>query len=185
MDIRTSGFVRKYYERNKIKNSSYAKNDTFLGKKFKKRGYFFNKVAISNIINEDNGKTCLQAVSDRAVELIGSAFSSTTFPTMWWASHYEAIINNEGIYTSGWYLPAKNELKAVYDNKSTIDSVISLLTSDYADSYITAGNSSCYWSATNASDDANGEAWCVDFSNGSASKVLVATGRSSVAIREF
>lgn len=160
---------------------------TLFWEKNKKRGYFFNKVAISNIINEDNGKTCLQGVIDRGKDLIGESFtfSSTTFPAMWWASHYEESITNEGIYTSGWYLPAKNELKDVYDNKSKIDSVISLLTSTYADSYITENNYSFYWSATNASDDANGLAWCVDFSNGNFSESNVPAGRSSVAIREF
>ena len=142
---------------------------------------------LGNAYNTENGKTCLQGVIDRGKDLIGESFtfSSTTFPAMWWASHYEESITNEGIYTSGWYLPAKEELKAVYDNKSTINSVITLLSSTYADSYITENNYRFYWSATNASDDANGEAWCVDFSNGSASDILVATGRSSVAIREF
>ena len=140
---------------------------------------------LTNAFNEDNGKTCMQAVKDRIEDLIGRSFSSTTFPAMWWASHYEESITNEGIYTSGWYLPAKNELKAVYDNKSTINSVITLLTSTYADSYITENNYSFYWSATNASDEWNGNAWCIDFSDGSASSLMAPTGRSSVAIREF
>lgn len=136
---------------------------------------------LADAYNEDNGKICLQGVIDRAED-----FSSTSFPAMWWASHYENVITNEGIYTSGWYLPAKNELKAVYNNKSTIDSVITLLTSTYADLYITDGTGgSLYWSATNASDATNGLAWCVNFSNGNFDRVNVPAGISSVAIREF
>ena len=142
------------------------------------RALAFN--TISDTYDLDDGKRCMQSIE------ASPAFRELTFPAMWWASNYQDDITNEGIYTSDWYLPARNELKAVYNNKSTIDSVITLLTSTYADSYITDGTGgSLYWSATNASDATNGLAWCVNFSNGNIDSLNVPAAISSVAIREF
>ena len=59
-------------------------------------------------------------------------------------------------YGTDWYLPALNELKAIYNNKSTINSTLS------ARGYTTFGTS-YYWSST---EDYNYRAYILKFSDG-------------------
>lgn len=96
-----------------------------------------------------------------------SDYSKDNYPAFWWADKYGES-NNITVSgsTTGWYLPAKTELKAVYDNKATINASLGKL--DDADIFSMQTN---YWSSTQAdtankaafayyfSSDANGSMW--------------------------
>lgn len=96
-----------------------------------------------------------------------SDYSKENYPAFWWADKYGES-NNITVSgsTTGWYLPAKDELKAVYDNKATINASLGKL--DDVDIFSMQTN---YWSSTQAdtenkaacayyfSSDANGSMW--------------------------
>lgn len=62
----------------------------------------------------DNGK----ANTDEIAGL--SDYSEDKYPGFYFCTSY-----SEGNFTSGWYLPAKNELQKLYDNRETVGNVFS------------------------------------------------------------
>lgn len=52
----------------------------------------------------------------------GSADSATWYPAFNWVNNY-----NAPGYTSGWYIPAKNELLTLYTNRTTVEAAFSAL----------------------------------------------------------
>ena len=73
--------------------------------------------------SEDDGTVfmaALQNCSDYAEH------AQDYYPAHYWVSNYKSAVNNlDGTpYASGWYIPAKNELKCIYDNMATIDSAL-------------------------------------------------------------
>ena len=71
--------------------------------------------------SDDDGKVFTQAIqncedyADHAQEY---------YPACYWVSNYKDAVNNIDAtpYENGWYIPAKNELKCIYDNVAIINS---------------------------------------------------------------
>ena len=84
---------------------------------------------ITNATDKDNGINNMNAIKALDADL-------SDYPAFKWCAEYGA----------GWYLPARYELWAIYDNRSTIDSTLS------ANGYTTLGTD-YYWSSTE--DDSN------------------------------
>lgn len=59
-----------------------------------------------------------------AVKALGD-YSQSYYPAFWAAEHYSP--SNPGIYDTGWYLPAYNELSQAKNNYSTVDSALTLV----------------------------------------------------------
>lgn len=111
--------------------------------------------------DETDGKTNLAIIKNYP------DYSNDNYPAFWWADHY-GTINNVTIAgsTADWYLPAKKELQAVYDCKSTLNA--SLGTLGDVNAFTTQTS---YWSSTQSdtenkaacayyfSSEANGSMW--------------------------
>ncbi|MBR6200490.1 MAG: InlB B-repeat-containing protein [Spirochaetales bacterium] len=82
---------------------------------------------------------------------------------------------------SGWYLPAKNELNAVYTNMTAINTALKALSN--AGVSVTSLGRGYYWSSSSSN---NGDVWCQEFDSGSQSDTYKDNYRLSVrAIRAF
>ena len=111
--------------------------------------------------DETDGKTNLAIIKNYP------DYSNDNYPAFWWADHY-GTINNVTIAgsTADWYLPAKKELQAVYDCKSTLNA--SLGTLGDVNAFTTQTS---YWSSTQSgtqnrqacsyyfSSESNGSMW--------------------------
>ena len=85
-----------------------------------------------------------------------SDYDEENYPAFYWADTYSATG-----FASGWHLPAKNELKALYDQKETVNSAVSAINNVFL--YATALGSGKYWSSTESMQH---YAWRYDFNNG-------------------
>ena len=93
-------------------------------------------------------------------------YNEDNYPAFWWAEHYAGSGNLAGDNNYNWFLPVKNELQDVYRQKNTIDAIINLLGSTYADPIRTDFG---YWSGTQqstAGDDMDHHAWILRFADG-------------------
>ena len=72
--------------------------------------------------------------------------NEANYPAFWWAEHYSGS-NNLGDYGNGWYLPAKNEMLAVYTNRTTISTAFGKIGTTYATDFGSSGDWE-YWSST-------------------------------------
>ena len=82
---------------------------------------------------------------------------------------------------SGWYLPAKDELNAVYTNMTAINTALKALCN--AGVSVTSLGRGYYWSSSSSN---NGDVWCQEFDSGSQSDTYKDNYRLSVrAIRAF
>ena len=93
--------------------------------------------------------------------------NETNYPAFWWAEHYSGS-NNLGDYGTGWYLPAKNEMLAIYNNRTAISTAFGKIGTTYATDFGSSGDWE-YWSSTQypLEDDGDGEywAWAIDFAD--------------------
>ena len=95
---------------------------------------------ITNAVSENNGMDNMNTIKSLDADL-------SDYPAFKWCDDYGF---------GNWYLPAKNELQAIYDNRSTINSTLS------ANGYTTLGMG-YYWSST---EDLNLSAYLFDFNLG-------------------
>jgi uncharacterized repeat protein (TIGR02543 family) len=97
-----------------------------------------------------------------AADSTGSADAATYYPAFNFANKYGTTSCTTTGFTSGWYVPAKDELSSLDTNMTAINEGITAITT--ADSSLaTALNSEgAYWSSSQDSSD-NGLAWGVDF----------------------
>lgn len=96
-------------------------------------------------------------------------YGLSAFPAVLWAAN----LNDEN--TTGWYLPAKNEL-------TDIQEVVDLLQNTLQQHGAPAIAESCYWSSTESSTE---NAWAVDFGTGEALQKTKTDTLRIRAIREF
>jgi len=87
-------------------------------------------------------------------------------------------ITESGVTYGDWYLPSKEELNLMYQNKATIDATAQA----NGGSVFASGWFSNYWSSTEIS---NNDAWCQNFGGGGQANCDKAGGRRVRAIRAF
>ncbi len=76
----------------------------------------------------------------------------TNYPGFYWASAYSSSATNLGVtYSSGWYIPAKDEMSALLSKLSTINTTIDKIGTSYA-TKVEPSNSKFYCTSTWASN---------------------------------
>lgn len=124
-------------------------------------------------VNESDGTVNTNAIKAK------SDYNETNYPAFYWADKYNA----KG-FSSGWYLPAAKELKALYDQKAKVNSAIENLkvASNYSP-YAKALSDNIYWTSTQCIVH---YAYTVRFANGEQGESLKdTTSRYVRAIRAF
>lgn len=115
--------------------------------------------------NETTNQT--NGISNMAIIKAYADYSEENYPAFWWTDKYGES-NNITVSGSntGWYLPSKDELKAIYDTKATINASLNKL--DDVDTFFMQTD---YWSSTQSdtenkaacayyfSSEANGSMW--------------------------
>ena len=85
-----------------------------------------------------------------ALCIITYYFSGSDYPAFQWATTYNTKLTNAGSYTTGWYLPAADELKNIFIHASSaLNNMYSILGSEYASQLST---SNYYVTSSQASD---------------------------------
>ena len=98
--------------------------------------------------SDDDGNVFMQAVQACSDY---SAHAQDYYPAIYWVSNYKnAASNLSGTsYENGWYIPAKNEIKCIYDNMAVINSAMLKINESAVvfddDWEVQRGN---YWAAT-------------------------------------
>lgn len=90
---------------------------------------------------------------------------ATNYPVFNFANAYGTTDCTVSDFTSGWYVPAKDELSSLYNNMTAINNGITAITSTGSSiaTALSAGNN--YWSSSQCSENTN-HAWVVSFSDG-------------------
>lgn len=97
----------------------------------------------------------IQALSD---------WSEAKYPAFWYADHYGESAPVAGS-TTGWYLPAKNELKTVFDNVTAVNNSIAKITGATA---LTKKSYYPYWTSNNnTGTSSTAKKWAIFIDNGS------------------
>ena len=122
---------------------------------------------ITCAVSESDGKTNTNEITAL------SDYSEANYPPFYFAANYSATG-----FTSGWYLPAKEELQALYDAKNTVGAAFTALGTTFPLS------SGYWWSST---QDANevGHALGLDFGDGCWNYGFMDNTYSVCAVRAF
>ncbi len=114
--------------------------------------------------SETDGRVVVQNVKSCCVSGSGITFDQKTYPAMYFCENYSIKQNGIILKSSGWYLPALNELNAIYNNKPILETV--LAQESVAGSPF--NNDDLYWSATQSYlEKTKSKAWAVNFQDGS------------------
>ncbi len=125
------------------------------------------KLKIGDLVTQSGGSGVVFYVSDSKVKIVSVTQTSAVWSSAkTWCSSYG----------TDWYLPTLEELRVIYNNKSTINSTLS------ANGYTTLGTG-YYWSSTKNSLD--GTAYGIYFSYGSSENYTTGTSGSVRAILAF
>ncbi len=117
-------------------------------------------------------------------------YSESNYPSVWWAKHYQGTGNLgnvardiNGGYNYNWYVPCIQELRTIYDQKTTLSAIINLIGSPYADP-LTPENNTLYGTTTQ-SDENDNSAVYKDLNNGSETHGAKNMQTNTLLIRKF
>ncbi len=67
-----------------------------------------------------NGKSNTAAI----IAYDSENYTEENYPKIWWVDHYNAVASNLGKYSSDWYMPAIDEVRALYSNADKVNASI-------------------------------------------------------------
>ena len=110
-----------------------------------------------NVYTPDESDGSVNLASIKALD----DYSESNYPAFYYVDHYSDHVSSDlGTYANDWYIPAKNELMSIYNNKTTLDAAMELA----GGAKFTAN---WYWSSNRRSEELKDNAAVLMFNNGS------------------
>ena len=110
-----------------------------------------------NVYTPDESDGSVNLASIKALD----DYSESNYPAFYYVDHYSYYVSSDlGTYANDWYIPAKNELMSIYNNKTTLDAAMELA----GGAKFTAN---WYWSSNRRSEELKDNAAVLMFNNGS------------------